>query len=125
MAQEHSIQVKVRNKAGVVIAQTTTEEEAESEVAFSLTVGGDDQADVDVAIPFADIESFAIASDKEITVEINNPADVTQVIVAGGMWFWFDALGTVNPIADDITKIRLIRGDAGDAVVTGSFLVNS
>ena len=123
---KHTWKKSVSTDLGGSLFSGSVDYEAGEELNFSVEVQASDTLEIDLAVDVSQIKSFAIYSDKEVTLKTNDLSAPAQTLtlkakVALG---WNTDDPAANPLTVDITKFFLTNAGLADAKVKGSFLVD-
>jgi hypothetical protein len=128
MSVKHTYATTIKNDSGGTVVSDSTVYSADAEQNLSDTVNASSTKEIDLDITVANIVSFYIESDQDVTLKVNSTVspDLTVSLSAKKAFWWnIDQLPTnVNPLTVNITKLYFINAGATVANLKGGFLVN-
>jgi hypothetical protein len=128
MAINHTYNHTIKNDAGAAVVADTLLITGDAEENFSLAVANGAVGNVVAAIVVANVLSFFIESDQNVTMKLNStgsPAAPSPVsLVAKRAYWWHNLLPNTNPLTVNITQFYF-DNTAGTKVanVRGGFLL--
>ena len=128
MSLKHTWGINVKTDAGSAASQTTSYEAgAEVNVNDSAEASGELSVD-DIAVTVAEIVSFFIISDKDVTLTVNDDGSPDQTITldAGKMIGWNTDSLDPNPLTSTtITNLTFTNAGDSAAKIKASFLIDA
>lgn len=92
----------------------------------TVIAAGASNVEIDVVFPYATIQSFVMASDQDLTVDVNStttPVPAITLKKTAGL-VWGSDYGTSNPFTANITKFYVSNGGVVDAKFNFRVLYN-
>ena len=90
------------------------------------TIAGAAQIEIDLAFPFADVQSVCIVASRAVTVfsnAVNGAGGDTLVIPAGGVLSWNANDIEACPFTIDVTKLYVTNGHATLGILAGGLRI--
>lgn len=126
MAYTHTTGVTYRTAAGQ-LASSTDALSADTEVGVDDSVAGTTtNKHYVLGVDVSEVQSFAMYSDKAVTVKTNSPSapDQTIELAAGKMLTWNANRTDSNPLTTDITDLYVTNAGGTAAQISFRFLLN-
>lgn len=125
MALKHTYSLSIRNDAGSGVVDSYSFS-ADAEENFSDVAAASSTKEIDLVVTVANIESFFIEADQDVTLKVNSTGSPTPsvALTKGQAFYWNSGLTGTNPLTTNITKLYFVNAGIKDANVKGGFLLN-
>lgn len=126
MALKHTYNIVITDYMGSEVVSDKAIYSADGEFTFDDLVPAAGSLEIDCSLTTANIVSFYLQSDQDVTLNLNEATSIQSIsLTAGRAYFWNGDQPGANPLTPDpITKLIFTNAGLVSANVSGGFLMD-